>query len=38
MTAQIGDTFRFQGEEYALIGIAGGKLFSPQNSTAWSQE
>jgi len=30
MTAQIGDTFRFQGEEYALIGIAGGELFSPQ--------
>ena len=30
MTAQIADKFFFKGEEYSLIGLAGGELASPQ--------
>lgn len=30
MTAQISDTFLFKGEEYELIGVAGGDLISPE--------
>ena len=30
MTAQITDEFRYKGEEYSLIGIAGGELFEPE--------
>lgn len=30
MTAQIPDTFIFNGEEYSLIGMKGGDLISPE--------